>query len=178
MASKKTNPEKAGETPQVSFYKKHAVSLLLGGALLISILWGVLSAQRTAKRYEKQITELTTRHAAMMDSMQIQQGEMFISALSWATRSELMRENMDQVNSYFVEALKNKSIEVVRVVNHTSGKVILSTNKKDEGTDTSDEFVRNAKEISSRTEGSTVTFVAPIFGFNQQIGVLVIEKSK
>jgi hypothetical protein len=176
--SKKATSENSSTKPNEPFYKKHAISLLLVVALLISILWGILSTQRSAKRYEKQIHEMTIRHTEMMDSMQIQQGELFISALSWATRSEMMRENLDQINNYFVEAIKNQNIEVIRIVNHSNGNVVLSTNKKDEGSTAEDEFIRNAKEISSRTEGNTVTFVAPIFGFNQQLGVLVIEKSK
>lgn len=183
MATKKNQKQNTESTinsgkSEPSFLKKNALVLSLVGVIIISIVWGIISKQSTARKYERQLTELKESHAAILDSMKIHEGELFISALSWACRSEMMRENMDQVNSYFLEALKNTHVLWLQIIDHKTGNIVLSTNKKDEGSKSTDDFIVKATAIASRSQEQTITYVAPIYSFNQQLGVLVMEKSK
>ena len=184
MSTKKNEENKTESTtekltaPKKNIVQKHPVVFLLAGALVIAILWGVLSNQRTAKRYQKELTQLQEFHAAQLDSMHVESGELLAQSLSWAVRSELMRDNNEQVNGYFIEALKIDAVLSIRLVDQTNGKIILATNKKDEGTTETHEFILEATAISTEQTAEKNTIVAPIFGFNKQLGVLVIEKRK
>jgi hypothetical protein len=166
------------EESKKNIFQKNPVAILLAGALIIAILWGVLSNQRTAKRYQKELTQLQEVHAAQLDSLHIDSGELLAQSLSWAVRSELMRENNEQVNGYFMEALKIDAVLSIRLVDHISGKNVLATNKKDEGKPETNEFILQATSVSTEIAADKNTIVAPIFGFNKQLGVLVIEKRK
>lgn len=165
-------------TKSKNIFQKHPFVFLLLGALIISILWGVLKANRLEKRHAEAIEQINADYQAKMDSIALINASQVISSLTWAVRSEMTRDNLEQVNTYFIQLIKEPSIESIQLVEHTTGKVILSTNKKDEGTIQSDEFVLNTKAPTSQLKENKIQSVAPVFGLSEQLGILVIERTK
>lgn len=176
----KNNDKKTKQPAEKSknILQKHPFVFLLLGALIISVLWGVLKVNRLEKAHQATIEQLNMDYQQKMDSLALINASQVVSAVTWAVRSEMTRDNLEQVNTYFIQLIKEPSIENIQLVNQTSGEVILSTNKKDEGTTVSDEFVLNAKEPTSIIKGEKIYSAAPVFGLSQQLGVLVIEREK
>lgn len=96
----------------------------------------------------------------------------------WAVRTEMMKGNINQVNLYALDLIKEKDLLRIAIAND-SGIIVSSTDKKDEGKSftligkaailTNDNtFVENAGD-------SVLTVVSPIMGFNSRLGTLFIK---
>jgi cell division protein FtsL len=96
----------------------------------------------------------------------------------WAVRTELMRGNINQVNLYASDMVKQKSFQRIAIADN-KGIVVSSTNKKDEGRPIS---AIGVNAISSHDTTSIENFndsililSSPIMGFNNRLGTLLIE---
>lgn len=159
-------------------FQKYPFVFILLGALIISLLWGVLKANRLEKAHADAVEQINLNHKAQLDSLALINASQVISSLTWAVRSEMTRDNMEQVNTYFIQLIKEPSIESIQLVEHSTGNVLLSTNKKDEGTILKNEFVLNAKSPVSKLKDAGIISAAPVYGLSQQLGVLVIERTR
>jgi hypothetical protein len=166
------------EVKSKNLFQKHPMVFLLLGALIISVLWGVLKANRLEKAHQAQIEQLNSDHEQRMDSIALINASQLISSLTWAVRSEMTRDNLEQVNTYFIQLIKEPSMESIQLINHSTGEVLLSTNKKDEGKIITDDFILGAKAPQSIIKEDKIQSAAPVFGLSQQLGVLVIERTK
>ena len=98
----------------------------------------------------------------------------------WAIRSEMLTNNISQVNLYANEMVKEKNFQKVLVAND-KGMVILSTNKKEEGK----EFVTAGKinyllsdtTVVENINDSLLIMSSPVMGFNNRIGTLIVTYS-
>lgn len=110
-----------------------------------------------------------------------QSEELHLKALAkpfvWAVRSEMLKNNISQVNLYINEMVKEKNFQKVVVTNEKKV-AILSTNKKDEGK----EFILTGKanylwaDTTSveNINDSLLVMTSPIMGFNNRLGTLVV----
>jgi len=94
---------------------------------------------------------------------------------SWAIRSELTRENKEQVNQFFLNFIKEPGVSKVEFVNALDGRVMLSTNKKDEGLVFPNQVALATTETINYRNDSVLSIVSPVMGLNNKLGVLVIE---
>lgn len=171
MGSKKEN----NTVRKKPFWKKHFFSLFLLLLLIVSVVWGYVANRTTIKTYENQITEIKIDHKQELDEIKAEHLKQLVSTLALAVRSEMISENMNQVNQYFVQSLNNVKVERLVLVNQSSGKAILSTNKKDEGAVfTKRELVDAKGPITKVYDGSTYA-ATPIMGLNTQLGVLIMQ---
>jgi hypothetical protein len=98
----------------------------------------------------------------------------------WAVRTELMNNNMSQINQYINDLVKEKNISSIIVVN-PAGKIISSTNKKWENTDFSN--IGEVAHLSSDTTmvqniaDSILIMSSPVMGFNNRLGTVVVRYS-
>lgn len=158
-----------------AFWKRHFMSLFLLLLLLVSIIWGYAANRSTVSTYEKQITEINTAH---QDELEILEGEhlkQLVSTLALAVRSEMIAENMNQVNQYFVQSLKTVNVQRILLVNQNTGKAILSTNKKDEGAIFGKKELVNTKNPLTKVYDNSTYAATPIMGLNTQLGVLIMQ---
>lgn len=159
------------------FWKKHFLKLFLLLLLVVSIVWGYIANLNTAKKYEQEITALETNHQDKLNNIEGEHLKQMISTLALAVRSEMIGENMSQVNQYFIQTLKNVNVERLILVNPSNGEVILSTNKKDEGAVfDKKELVETKNAMTKVQEGSTYA-ATPIMGLNTQLAVLIIQSN-
>ena len=157
------------------FWKKHFLKLFLVVLIIASIAWGFITNRSTISTYEKQITELNATHTEEVQNLKSEHLKQLVSTLALAIRSEMIADNMNQVNQYFVQSLNNVKVERLILVNQSSGKVILSTNKKDEGTIFGMKELVSAKNPMTKVYDCKTYAATPIMGLNMQLGVLVMQ---
>ncbi|RFC53812.1 hypothetical protein [Brumimicrobium aurantiacum] len=157
------------------FWKKHFLSLFLLLLLIVSVAWGYFQNRATVSKYEKDITEINVSHEKQLKSLEAKHLQQLVSTLALAVRSEMINENMNQVNQYFIQSLKNVDVSRLILVDHTTGKAILSTNKKDEEAVFSKTELVNAKNPMTKVYDNSTYAATPIMGLNAQLGVLIMQ---
>src|SRR5690554_3901201 len=157
------------------FWKRHFLSLFLLTLLIVSVAWGYFANRSTVSNYEKQITTLTQKHETELQKLKVEHIKQLSNTLALAVRSEMIAENMNQVNQYFLQTLKTFDVEKVMLVDHNTSVALLSTNKKDENTNFGDPGLVNAKEAMTKMYNNHHYAATPIMGLNTQLGVLIIQ---
>ena len=157
------------------FWKRHFLSLFLFSLLIISVGWGYFSNRATVSKYEKEITTLNEAHQTELKELKAEHIKQLVNTLALAVRSEMIAENMNQVNQYFLQTLKTFQVEKVLLVDQKTGKVILSTNKKDEDTVFGNKGLVDANESMTKVYNNNTYAATPIMGLNTQLGVLIIQ---
>ncbi|MEX2483377.1 MAG: hypothetical protein WED10_02405 [Brumimicrobium sp.] len=172
---KNKNSENKAKTP---FWKKYFLSLLLLLGIIISVVWGIIKENRLTKDHNSKIERLAEDHTKAMDSIVVEKAKMITSTFALAVRSELIDENIDQVNQYCLQMIKNKQISKIMLVDHKNGKVIMSTNRKDESTTFTNDKLLNVDDVSAEIKGSSIITATPVMGLNTQTALLIIESER
>jgi hypothetical protein len=94
--------------------------------------------------------------------------------LSWAVRSEMTRQNMEQVNLFFSNLIRDPRIVKIKLIHPADGRVILSTDQKDHGEIISEDRVVGAEVTFSIPGEETTVVVTPVMGLEARIGVLQV----
>jgi len=96
----------------------------------------------------------------------------------WAIRTEMMRGNIDAVNLYANDMVKEKNFQSIMVADD-KGTIISSTDKKLEGKDFSSvgksAYLTADSTIIDQVNKSTLMVSSPVMGFNKRIGTLVFN---
>lgn len=104
--------------------------------------------------------------------------KLLMKPLVWAIRAEMLRDNMEQVNQYAYNMVKEKNFELVMIVS-TTGEIISATDKKLEGTQFSvnyDNAFLNKNEIMTKSTGSNIIVIsAPVMGYDNRLGTVFIK---
>lgn len=188
MTTKKNTPAKKGESSKketnqktnsgTPFWKKHIVKLFLAFLLIVSVIWGWVANNQLRKEHQKELTALEESHRSTLQELRTLKNKEVTQTLALAVRSELIDENNDQVNQYFLQILKQPTVEKVMLINHQSGEILLSTNKKDETAVFEHEGLYSAKDVTTeQKEGSWYT-ATPVMGLNSQMAALVVVFSE
>jgi L-lactate utilization protein LutC len=97
--------------------------------------------------------------------------------LVWAVRSEMIRDNYDQINQYLNQFVKEQNMKVI-VIAKPDGIIEVSTNKKLEGTSVTGVFpssvLQEEKTMVSSLEGGDIMVVSPIMGISEKLGTLIL----
>lgn len=168
--TKSSEKEPQKEKPKKkNIFQKHPLVFLLLGALVISILWGMLKVNRVEKalteKYEMQIKE----ERELM-------GEKLARTFSWVMRSELTRNNKEQAEQYMVEFLRGDlDISRVSYYDKSEGKIAFSTDKSFEKEKIKDEFILNTSKAQSKEVDDGFLITAPVMGLDKQLGIIIIN---
>ncbi len=120
--------------------------------------------------------KFSTEYENKLDSLTTKQMIMTTEVFSWAVRSELTRENKEQVNQFFTKLILNPSVLNIKFIDATNSKVSLSTDKKDLGMTLSNPEFQTDKIITSKSKNdSVISIISPVMGLNNKIGTLVID---
>ncbi|MGM0477883.1 MAG: hypothetical protein ACQERC_01580 [Bacteroidota bacterium] len=188
MTTKKNTPAKKDEAsqkdakqktnPTTPFWKKHIVKLFLAFLLIVSVIWGWVANNQLRKEHREQITELEQSHRSTLQELRTLKNKQVTQTLALAVRSELIDENNDQVNQYFLQILKQPNVEKVMLINHESGEILLSTNKKDETAVFEHEGLYSAKDVTTEQKEDAWYAATPVMGLNNQLAALVVVFSE
>lgn len=97
--------------------------------------------------------------------------------LVWAVRSEMIRENYDQINLYLNQFVKEQNMKEI-VVAKPDGTIVVATNKKFEGKPVTDIFPASVLQEDTLTvtslENGDIMVASPVMGLSTKLGVLIL----
>jgi hypothetical protein len=149
----------------LAYIWKHKLEFFLLLLLVIVLCWALINNISLKHNFKKEKQELTSKY--MGETSKI---------FSWAIRGELLRDNREQVNQFFMSLIKEPGFKRIQLVDAGNSKIIISTNKKDEGTLVSDTLITNANAQRQEINDGIIKSITPIMGLNSRIGILVIER--
>lgn len=152
-----------------NIFQRYPFIFILLAALIISIIWGTLKANRIEKN-------LTAEHQKAMQAERELLGKTLVNTMSLTLRSELTRDNREQAEQYMVEFLKSDlNITQVSFMDQSSKQIIFSTDKSFESKLIDDEFILTTKEPGVQPTESGLLLTAPVTGLSKQLGVVLIR---
>lgn len=164
-----TKKEKA-----VSFVKRNPVltTALIGIIAVVAVyFWKDIqgSKQKTALE-EMAVAQLRQNNETMLKLM--------AKPLVWSIRAEMLRGNMEQVNIFTSDLVKEKNFQFIYMID-PEGKIIVSTDKKLEGQLAGSMFESSLLQTDSvvvvNKDDGMLTLAAPVMGFDKQLAVIVLE---
>jgi L-lactate utilization protein LutC len=157
------------------FIRRHKMITFLLAVLVILAVYAFIRISLMESQFKKDTLKLKSMYENKIDSLTTRQLTLSSKVFSWAIRSELTRENKEQVNQFFLRFIKEPGVSKVEFVNALDGKVTLSTNKKDEGSVFPNQVAMTTTETINYRNDSVLSIVSPVMGLNNKLGVLVIE---
>ncbi len=166
--------------------KKHApankkILLTIGTALvLILTIWigKNIEIKNIKSKAETDYQTLKKQAIKSIVSAKEEQLKLLVKPYVWAVRTEMMKGNINQVNLYALDLIKEKDFLRIAIAND-SGIIVSSTDKKDERK--SFTFIGKAAVLTNdntfveNSGDSVLTVVSPIMGFNSRLGTLFIK---
>lgn len=169
----KPNPKDKSKDNRNFLVKHPLLSTILVAIIVIAASYGSLSV-----RNKQQKTRHTKELIAVKDSLTLDYRKDNVRIFSWAVRSEVNRGNLDQVESLFINYLQTDNITRILLVNPDDGSIVLSTNKKDNGTFIDDKELVKASSVVVVDKENTFFVANPIMGLDRKTGILLVEISK
>lgn len=157
------------------FIKKHPLVYVLLFIIIVMFIWFTAKISSERKAYQKSKTELTTRYEFKLDSLQVKNIEFSSMVFSWSVRSEMLRNNMDNLNQLFNIYIKESGANLIQLVNADDNIILLSSDKKFEGTKFQFPAGINTDTPITITDSVKVSTYTPVMGFNKKLGSLIVE---
>ena len=159
--------------------KKTMLMIIVVAVILLAIIWIWKEIELNKQRNEanNKVQMLQEKTVGQLANNHKQHLKLLAKPYVWAIRNELLRGNINQVNVYANEMVKEKNFQSIVVAND-KGVIISSTNKKNEGKEFS--TVSNPNYLSSDTtiveniNDTVLVMSSPIMGFNNRLGTLMV----
>ncbi|MBA3755671.1 MAG: hypothetical protein H0X02_05350 [Nitrosomonas sp.] len=172
--------EWVGKVPTMQFSATYVAVLV--GIIVIVFAWKVIAVSKVesdmAKRLENERVLITQQAREYADKQYMKEEERFGQVLSWAVRSELIRNNLDQINQYLSEIVKMKDTERVVLIGD-DGQLLVSTDKRLEEAKETELFPKEILNLQKITVKSDVDgrkiMVVPVMGLNKKIATVVVS---
>ena len=158
--------------------KKNPFSSFLLIVLILFTSWSFIKMNLDKKQYENDKKELITKYDSTIDSLKIKSNEFSAKVFSWSVRSELIRENIENLNQLCTIYVKESNATLIQLVDLKNNKIVISTDKQFEGNTFVATENKNFSQQFTQTSDTKTTIYTPIMGFNSEIGILIVEISK
>lgn len=159
----------------MKWVKNHMLITFLILIIIAGGLYLVIRMNINEKRASNERLELITQYETRIDSLWITGMQRTVQVFTWAIRSEMTRENMEQVNQFFTNFIHEPGVIRILLISPTNGNVILSTDRKDEGTRITDQDILQAERIFSVHSETVTRIVTPVMGLDTRLGILIVE---
>ena len=170
VASVEKQPEQGASKSFIAAHWSLIIILLLVLAVAGMYVWKNV-AVNCAKA---ELTESANRIITEQNSSYLR---LVAVPLTWAVRSEMIRDNYDQINQYLNQLVKEKNMKEI-VVAKPDGTIVVATNKKLEGTSVTGVFpssvLQEDKTTVSSLEDGDIMVVSPIMGLSSKQGILIL----
>jgi len=179
--SKNSDENTPSKNQQVSgfnvsgFLSKNIAAVVLAILLILVFIWFSVKINNNRKHAENEKMQLITQYEAERDSLQIKSLEFVSSVFSWSIRSEMLRNNMENLNQLVTVFVQESDANLVQIVDPETRVVILSSDKKYEGIGYEKEINFEINQPVVIRDDQKITIITPIFGFSNRIGVLIVE---
>jgi hypothetical protein len=154
------------------FIKKHKFYVILLALLLMGALYHIIRIKTLENTLTKEKIAIENHYKIKIDSLNSHYLLLTAKTFSWAIRSELLRENSEQVNQFFNDFVKNTSIRKLQYIDAATQEIQISTDKKDEGVKDVTYTATVSQEIYKDT--THIKIVTPINGLNSKLGTFVM----
>lgn len=150
--------------------------------IFVAVLWVWKQVQINNLRAEssKQFEQFEKEAQRAVVNSHEQHLRILAKPFAWAVRTEMMKNNMSQVNQYTNELIKEKNIHSIMIVD-ANGKIVTSTNKKWEGkfyfTIGEEALLKNDSTVVKNVKDSILIMSSPIMGLNNRLGTLMVTYS-
>jgi len=162
----------------IAFLKKNKAASVLGLLLLIVFIWFSVKLRMNERKFNNERTQLITQYESTIDSLQIKHLKFATEVFSWSVRSELLRSNTENLNQLLSVFVRESGADLVQIINQEDNMVLLSSDKKFEGIKYSGLLNFEIKNTVVKEEGGLMKIITPIMGFNNMIGILIVEIRK
>lgn len=163
-----------------------ALVVLLGLLAVLGWQQWVLHRAEAAAETERQAVrgQFDAERAALLDGFRAraeadadEARRQFGTALAWAVRGEMIRNNFDQIDQFFTEVVKLPHTERALLADST-GKVRVSTDRRDLGAALTarvpvEMTLEDAVTVRAAADGTRL-LVVPIMGLNSRLGTVVV----
>lgn len=184
-SKKKSDPElttrqRENKSPRPNENKKLLIIIIGVALLLIAAVWiwkfvEMSNIKKKAENDRQALKEEATRQIVQSHGAHL---KLLAKAYVWAIRADVMQGNINQVNLFASDMVKEKNFQRIVIAND-KGIIVSSTNKKDEG----QPFSTVGKDAGLSSNNTTVENVSdsilivtsPIMGFNNRLGTLLIK---
>lgn len=152
--------------------------VILVALVLLAALWAWKAIEVRSVRKEAEAEKARVQQTAvqMITGERAGHLELMAKPFVWAVRTEMLRGNMDQVNLYLQDMVKEKNFQRIQVAD-ARGVVVASTDKKTEGQPLAggEGALVSDSTVVNKSGDSAWVISSPIMGFNNRLGTLVIE---
>ena len=151
------------------------ISLLIIGWMYISSSLNMRNVEQAA---EARLAALVKQSEARQTETVRQSLTMLGIPMAWAIRREMMANNLDQVDQYVLDLVKQKGFEQI-VVAKADGKIALASDRKNLGADFSSLYASSyltAEKITveEKAQGKWL-LVVPIMGLSERLGTVAVD---
>ncbi len=164
------------------FLKNNIVAVLLVLILLIVLIWSAvristMDAEKTelVTQSDNERSALITKHESEIDSLQIKNLESSTKIFSWSVRSELMRDNTENLNQLVNEFVRESGADLVQLIDPQTNMITLSSDKKYEGTEYPQKVDYALTEPETIREDGAIKIITPVMGLNNALGILIVQ---
>ncbi len=159
----------------VAFFKNNKAATVLTVLLLVVFVWFSIKIRINEKKFNNEKTQLITQYESKIDSLKIKHLKFATEVFSWSVRSELLRNNTENLNQLLTVFVKESGADLVQLVNSEDKMVLLSSDKKFEGVSYSGLLNFEIKKTVVLEDVGVVKIITPVMGFNKMIGILIVE---
>lgn len=155
--------------------KAVAVLILL---LLVVIVWAFVQARINEHHFNKEKAQLIDSFEITLDSLQIKHLMFETVVFSWSVRSELLRDNTENLNQLLTVFVRESGADLVQVINAADNTILLSSDKKFENTTYLGPFPEDITETVRVNDQDAVKLFTPVMGFSSMIGILLVVRNR
>lgn len=127
------------------------------------------------KKFTDEKSQLINQYEGTIASLQIRHLEFATKVFSWSVRSELLRDNTENLNQLLTVFVKESGADLVQIVNSEDKMVLLSSDKKFEGNLYPGNLDLHIENPVVQKDDGLVKVITPVMGFNKKIGILIVE---
>ncbi len=181
MTEKPKTPEKTGTASGKKLSAQAIVSIIILVLMiiipLVIYLWKQSEINNIRKDCDKRILEITAQANKTVEENNSKNMDMLTRVFLWAVRSELLRNNLEQIEQYMTDLVKSADLNNISLIK-ADGIVILSTDKKYEGNaypgTIAREFAQINSVITKTGENGDLISICPVMGLDNRLGTIVI----
>jgi len=159
--------------------KKIPVIMIVSLGLLAGLwIWKSIQIKNIKKQAATEMQQLQEKAHLQIRQAHELHLKSLVKPFVWSVRTEMLKNNLSQVNLYVNEMVKEKNFHKI-VITDEKGMVILSTNKKEEGavytsTGKLNHLAADTTSIKNIND-SLMIMSSPVMGFNNRLGTLIVQ---
>ena len=164
------------ETNSLKYFIKSNKAIVVLILIIIALLiYFTIRINVMENEFVEKTETIKKEHLILIDSVNIAGLQQTIKVFSWAVRSEMNRNNLEEVNNFFLTFVKEKGIRMINLINSENSRIILSTDKKNEGQEITDPQIINVSDLKMYEKDGKKYLITPITRLNKSIGIMMVE---